>query len=56
VIAEYGHVLPPPELGLLEAVAIDAILGALEQMANSGSPGEAAATDTREKSTNGGDR
>jgi hypothetical protein len=35
VLAEYRHVLPPPELGLLEAVAIDAILAALERMANS---------------------
>jgi hypothetical protein len=31
VIAKYRSVLPPPELGLLEAVALDAILGLLSR-------------------------
>jgi hypothetical protein len=33
VIAEYQHVLPPPEMGLLETIAVDAILGALSRFA-----------------------
>jgi hypothetical protein len=35
VIEPYRHVLPPPEMGLLEAVAVDAILGILERLASS---------------------
>ena len=31
IIAEYRNVLPPPEMGLLKAVAIDAILGLLSR-------------------------
>jgi hypothetical protein len=33
VLAEYRHVLPPPETGILEAVAVDAILAALSRFA-----------------------
>jgi len=33
VIADYGVSLPPPELGIFEAVAVDAILAALQRMA-----------------------
>lgn len=32
VLDEFQAVMPPPQLGLLEAVAIDAILAALERM------------------------
>jgi hypothetical protein len=33
VLAEYRNVLPPPEMGILEAVAVDAILAALSRFA-----------------------
>jgi hypothetical protein len=32
VIETYRRVLPPPELGLLQAVAVDAILGLLSRL------------------------
>ena len=33
LIAQYRHVLPPPAMGLLETVALDAILGLLTRLA-----------------------
>jgi hypothetical protein len=33
VIAQYRHVLPPPAMGLLETVALDAILRLLARLA-----------------------
>jgi hypothetical protein len=32
VLETYRDVLPPPQLGVLEAVAVDAVLGILEQI------------------------
>lgn len=34
ILDDYRHVLPPPEMGVLETIALDAILGALDKMAS----------------------
>jgi hypothetical protein len=32
VIDGYRHVLPPPEMGILEAIMVDAVMAALDRM------------------------
>ncbi|WP_165356247.1 hypothetical protein [Sphingosinicella sp. BN140058] len=35
VLEDYRHVLPPPGMGVLEAIAVDAVLAALQRMVDS---------------------